>query len=195
MTSHKPAGFVGAGNNTRKREGNDMQVFRRAEFRCSRFRRARRRGCGLRANAGAVLQGQDRRYHHRLPAGRQQRHLRAAARPPHRQAHSRQSQHRAEEHAGRRQLPGLGPRLQYRAKGRHDHRHRRADLGARREARHAGRPLQDCRAELGRPHRLAGQHRVLVEDLAGQDHCRRAADRIDALGHRAPARRSRSIPP
>ena len=50
-----------------------------------------------------VLQGQDHQPGDRLLGRRRLRPLRPASRPPHGQAHPRQSDHRAAEHAGRRQ--------------------------------------------------------------------------------------------
>ncbi len=74
--------------------------------------------------------------------------------------------------------------LQRLAQGRQRDRHRRTDHGARREARHPGRALQDRRTELGGAHRLPDQHGVHVEDLAGEERGRRAEDRIHAVRHR-----------
>ena len=137
-----------------------------------------------RPDAGAVLQGQADRARHRLSAGRQQRRLRAAPRPPSRQAHSRQSERRAAEPARRRLVPDARLCLWRRAEGRLGDRHRRADRPARREARHPGRALQDRRAQLDRPHRLADQHRVPLAHLAGEDGRRRVQDRGQTVRHR-----------
>ena len=63
-------------------------------------------------------------------------------------------------------------------------RHRRADLGARRKARHPGRALQDRRAELDRPRRLAREHGVPLAHLAGEDLRRRAENGIETVRHR-----------
>ncbi len=126
----------------------------------ARLRGDRRRWPRRRPNAGAILQGQADRARHRLSAGRQQRRLRAAPRAPSRQAHPRQSDRGAAEPARRRLVPDACLCLRRRAEGRLGDRHRRADRAARREARHPGRALQDRRAELDRPHRLADQHGV-----------------------------------
>ena len=56
-----------------------------------------------RAEPGRLLQGQDRRALHRLQRRRRLRSLCAHARPPHGQAHPRQSDRGAEEHGRRRQ--------------------------------------------------------------------------------------------
>ena len=137
-----------------------------------------------RADPGAVLQRQADGARHRLSAGRQQRRLRAAARPPSRQAHPGQSEHRAAEPARRRLVPDARLCLRRRAEGRLGDRHRRADRAARREARHPGRALQDRRAQLDRPHRLADQHRVPLAHLAGEDGRRRVQDRSQTVRHR-----------
>ena len=182
----RPDGARRACARSRQREGQQDAGDRSCGCRrCRHRRRGRRCDAGRGAAGGrAVLQGQVDRHDHRLSARRLERHLCARARAPHRQAHPRPAQCRAEEHARRRQLPRGQQRLRRRAQGRHRARDRRADDCARRAARHRQCALQDRRAWLGRPRRFADQHRVHVAHVEGEDLRRRAEIRIDAVGNR-----------
>ena len=119
------------------------------------------------------------------PAGSNDVYARLVARH-HRQAHPRQSDRSCRRTC---RAPAASSRsrtcLQRRAEGRH-----RRSASARRpppldeKLGTPGRALQDRRAELDRPRRLAGQHGVPLAHLAGEDLRRRAEDRIQAVRHR-----------
>ena len=72
--------------------------------------------------AGRFLQGQDRRADHLDRRRRRPRHQRTNCRAPSRQSHPGQSDHRRQEHAGRRPHPRGQLRVQPGAQGRHHHR-------------------------------------------------------------------------
>ena len=120
-------------------------------------RDAGRHGRRYRPDRRAVLQGQDDRHDHRLSAGRQQRRVRPLHLTAHGQVHSRQSDHRDAQYAGRRQHAGRQPHLHDRAQGRHRARHRVADVAARREARQHRRQVQGQQVQLDRANRAGGE--------------------------------------
>ena len=156
--------------------------------------RIRTRAARPRPERRGVLQGQVHQPADRLLGRRRLRPLRAASRPPHRQAHPRQSDHRAAEHGGRGQ-PARGElHLHGGAEGRHrvrhlrpHHRHQSA-AGKRRDLRrhqvhlarqrhrrrshlrhlahHAGEDLEGFPGEAGRRSAARGRARSRTSSRA-----------------------------
>ncbi len=147
----------------------------------------------IRAGPGrAVLPGQVDQHLYRLVGGRRLRRLCARARPPYGQVYSRQSDHRAAEHAGRRRQQGRRLRLFGRSQGRHRHRRtlsrRNSGTAARRHADparsqeiHFRRQRQQRRLHLRRAHGLADQ--VLQGRVHAGGHRRRQQRRRHHARH------------
>ena len=150
---------------------------------------------GRRAGAkpGRVLQGQERRPLYRLQRRRRLRRLCAHRGPPHRQAHPRQPDDRAEEHGGRRQPAPRQLALQRRAEGRVGLRHHRARHGLQSHPRYSGRPVRRPEIHLDRQRQRRGQRLRHVAYLRG-DQVRRADGQGDRGRRHRRQRRHGAVP-
>ena len=103
-------------------------------------------------------------------AGRFQRFLRSRGRAQHGQAHPRQSDGGAAQHAGRRQPHCRQPHLQRGGEGRHHARPDRADRAAGGTARRVERPLQGGAVQLHRTDGGDTERDLHGGIVAGEDH-------------------------
>ena len=122
----------------------------RCHRRCCRPRDRGADRCAFR-RGGGVLQGPHHFADRRLQRGQRLRHLRAAARTFHRQAHPRPAGGRRAEHAGRGQHQGGDVSARCRAERRQRHRHHRTQRSARASPRR--RAIRRPQLHLARQHR------------------------------------------
>ena len=117
----------------------------------------------------------------------------ARHRPPPRQAHPGQSDHRPEEHGRRRQPAARQLALQCRPEGRHRVRHHRPRHRLRSAARLQGRAIRRRQVHLDRQRQRRGQRLRRLEGQRRRQARGRAAEGADRRRHR-PGRRHRPIP-